>query len=196
MNSQSNSNRTTRLSPSQRLTRSLSTTAHPLATSPSLNRLLTFTNARSIQPGSFSTSQSHLSQTPSSQTSFSTSLNPSSVSSMMFLIPDITSSISTANTTISTTIAAHSSVSQLVSNIPVFNSIAQSSPVQPLTMDSTTPMLLDDSSTISSFHHSSISLPLRTIRLPMACRPLTPNLSCRHYLDLCEIVCRTCHALH
>ena len=196
MNSSSNSNGTARLSSSQRLTRSLSATADPLATPAALNRLLTFTNARLIQPDLVNISQSRSLSTASLETSFSSSLNPSSLPSMMFSMSDIPSSVSTTNTTTFATTPAHISASQSVSNRPVYNTIAQSLSLQYPLMNSTTPMLLNEAPAISSFHHTPTPLPLQTIRLPLACRSLTPNLSYRHHLNLCNIVCPSCNALH
>jgi len=34
------------------------------------------------------------------------------------------------------------------------------------------------------------------IQLPLARRPLTPNISYRHHLGSCDVICSSCHAAH
>ena len=85
-----------RVSPSRRLTRSLAKTAGTLSTPNQLNRLLTLTNAQRTQT-SYTTDR-RLSQSLMANSSFSASLNPSTLSATMLAMPLDSSSLSTTST--------------------------------------------------------------------------------------------------
>jgi len=171
-----NSGSSARLSPAEKLARSLTRTAGPLSTSRELHQLLTFTNRQQNESSNSSEYRSSHLQLHSSNSSSSSTFNslPSASTQFSLLTP--------------------------LTSATIFDIICNQPALVPLNSDSS--QSNDDSQSPSLIESSFvISRPIRrytpkSLNLPLARQLLLPGISYRHHLGLCNTVCVNCNALH